>query len=185
MKVEPKRIDNKYDLMHYNTPSFASTVVTWDTSKLTPITYKRVLNALQTGSIKFHGGDAATMYEAIRKQFEIPMFRLDEPTKRKDGNYGGGYIHWDYVTDELYNALELVYQTERVARRLEGSWMPWYLEADHLDRGRNYIYVEHEQDFSEVRSAMDKLMHSEEVANKRKEAISFLQDGGKLTFTWR
>jgi len=185
LKIEPKRITNKYDLMHYNTPSFASTVVTWDASKLTPITYKRVLNALKTGGIKYRNGDAASMYEALRKQFEIPMFQLDEPKKNNRGGVSGGYIHWDFITDKLYNALELVYQTERVARRLEGSYMPWYMESDHLPKDRNYLYVEHEQDFSEVRQAMDELINSEEVANKRKNAISFLQDGGKLQFTWR
>ena len=182
---QSKPITNKYDLMHNNTPSFASTVVTWDTAKMSKITFNRVVKWLETGTAKFSRGEAATMYEALRKQFEIPMFQLDEPKKRSDGNYSGGYIHWDFLSDELYNALELVYQTERVARRLEGGYMPWYLEANHLDRTRNYIYVEHEQDFSEVRLAMDKLMNSEEVANKRKDAISFLQDGGKLTFTWR
>lgn len=180
-----KRITNKYDLMHYNTPSFASTVVTWDTSRLTPITYKRVLNALKSGGIKYRTGDAASMYDAIRQQFEIPQFRLDEPKKLKSGHTQGGYIHWDFLTDELYNSLELVYQTERVSRRLAGDWMPWYLEPDHLDRNRNYLYIEHEQDFSEVRACMDKVMNSEEVASKRKNAISFLQDGGKLEFTWR
>jgi hypothetical protein len=180
-----KQITNKYDLMHYNTPSFASTVVTWDTSKLTPITYKRVLNALKTGSIKYRTGDAASMYDAIRQQFEIPQFRLDEPKKGKSGHVHGGYIRWDFLTEELYNALEIVYQTERVSRRLAGDWMPWYLEADHLDKNRNYLYVEHEQNFNEVRIEMDKVMNSEEVANKRKEAITFLQDGGKLEFTWR
>jgi hypothetical protein len=178
------RITNKYDLMHYNTPSFASTVVTWDCSKLTPITYKRVLNALKTGSIKYRSGDAASMYEAVRKQFEIPQFRLDEPKKSKNGQAYGGYIHWDFLTDKLYDALELVYQTERVSRRLAGDWMPWYLEADHLDKTRNYLYVEHEQNFNEVRVEMDKVMNSEEVAKKRRDAINFLQDGGKLEFTW-
>lgn len=182
-----KQITNKYDLMHYNTPSFASTVVTWDTSKLTPITYKRVLNALQTGGMKYRTGDANAMYQAIREQFKIPHFQLTEPTLRKDGKYGGGYIHWEFATDELYKALEPIYQAERVAYRLGeyGNWMPWYLQPDTLGRDRKYLYIDNPHDLTEVRKAIDKLANSEEVANKRKEAITFLQDGGKLQFTWR
>lgn len=185
MKLEPKRITNKYDLMHYNTPSFASTVVTWDTTKLTPLTFKRVLSALQTGGIKYRNGDAAAMYHALRTQFEIPQFSLDEPKKRRDGSVGSGYIHWEFANTELYNALEEVYQTERVVKRLEGDYIPWYLEGDHLPKERTYLYVESEQDFSKVRKAMDNIMNGEEVAKKRKDAIEFLQSGGKLEFTWR
>lgn len=180
-----KRITNKYDLMHYNTPSFASTVVTWDTSKLSDLTFKRVLQAVKQGYIKYRNGDAASMYEALRKQFEIPCFRLDEPKKRKDGSVGGGYIHWEFPTDELVKALETIYKTERAIRRLEGDYIPWYLEAEELDKSRNYLYVENEHDFSELRMAMDNIMNSKEVAKKRRDAIDFLQDGGKLEFTWR
>lgn len=181
-----KPITNKYDLMHYNTPSFASTVVTWDTSKLSALTFKRVLNALQVGGIKYRTGDAAAMYEAIRKQFEIPVFKLDEPKLQKNGNkYYGGYIHWEYATEDLIKALEPVYQTERTIRRLEGDYIPWYMEEEHLPKHRNYLYIEHPHDFSEVRRVMDSIMNSEEIANRRRQAINFLQDGGKLQFTWR
>lgn len=182
---QSKRITNKYDLMHYNTPSFASTVVTWDTSKLTPITYKRVLNALQTGSIKYRCGDAASMYEAIRKQFEIPEFLLDEPKPNKRGEMGGGYIHWEFATEELIQALKPIYSVERVTRRLEGKYIPWYMEEETLPESRNYLYLDYAHDFTELRKAMDTITSSEEVAKKRRDAIEFLQDGGKLQFTWR
>lgn len=180
-----KRITNKYDLMHLNTPSFATTTVTWDTSKLSELTFKRVLQAVKQGYIKYRNGDAASMYEALRKQFEIPCFRLDEPTKRKDGTVGGGYIHWEFATDELIKELEVIYKTERAIRRLEGDYIPWYLEAEELDKNRNYLYVENEHDFSELRKVMDSIMNGDVIAQKRRDAISFLQDGGKLEFTWR
>jgi hypothetical protein len=178
-------ITNKYDLMHYNTPSFASTVVTWDTSKLSERTFNRVLQAVKQGHIKYRSGDAASMYEAIRKQFEIPQFRLDEPTKDRHGELHGGYIHWEYSNDELFQALGKVYVVERVSRRLEGKYIPWYLEEENLPKEQEYLYVESEHDFSEVRQAMDSIMNSKEVAQKRRDAIDFLQDGGKLEFTWR
>ena len=171
--------------MHYNTPSFASTVVTWDTSKLTELTFKRVLQAVKQGHIKYRSGDAASMYEALRKQFEIPIFRLDEPTKRKDGSVGGGYIHWEFATDELIKALKPIYSVERVTRRLEGKYIPWYMEEETLPESRNYLYLDYAHDFTELRKAMDTITSSEEVAKKRKDAIEFLQDGGKLQFTWR
>lgn len=180
-----KRITNKYDLMHLNTPSFAKTTVVWDTSKLSELTFKRVVQAVKQGYIKYRTGDACAMYNAVREQFEIPVFRLDEPKKRKNGEMGGGYIHWEYPTEELYKALEPIYQAERVAYRLENSWMPWYLEADHLPKDRKYLYVDNPHDFTEVRKEMDRIMNSEEVAQKRRDAINFLQDGGKLEFTWR
>lgn len=184
--MNPKKpITNKYDLMHLNTPSFATTTVTWDTSKLSELTFKRVLQAVKQGYIKYRNGDAASMYEALRKQFEIPCFRLDEPTKRKDGSVGGGYIHWEFATDELTKALETIYKVERVARRLESKYIPWYMEDENLPKDRNYLYIENEHDFSGVRQAMDNIMNGEEVAKKRRDAIDFLQDGGKLEFTWR
>lgn len=183
--AKSKRITNKYDLMHRNTPSFASTVVTWDTSKLTEITFNRVIQAIKDGFIKYRTGDACAMYHAVREQFEIPQFKLDEPKRRKDGQMGGGYIHWEYPTDKLYEALEPIYQAERVAYRLENNYIPWYLEADHLPKDRKYLYVDNTYDFSEVRKEMDRIMNSEEVAQKRKDAIEFVQSGGKFQFTWR
>jgi len=184
--LNPKKpITNKYDLMHYNTPSFASTVVTWDTTKLTELTFKRVLQAVKQGHIKYRSGDAWAMYDAMRRQFEIPLFKLDPPTKRKDGSMGGGYIHWEFPTDELIKALEPIYKTERAIRRLEGDYIPWYLEAEELDTSRSYLYIDNEHDFSGVQKAIDDIMNSKEVAKKRRDAIDFLQDGGKLEFTWR
>lgn len=180
-----KFITNKYDLMHLNTPSFARTVVTWDTSKLTDLTLSRVMKALKQGYIKYRTGDAWAMYDAIRRQFEIPQFKLDEPKKRKDGSMGGGYIHWEFPTNELIKALEPIYQAERAIRRLEGKYIPWYMEEEQLPKNRNYLYVDNEHDFSAVKKAIDDIINSDEVANKRRQAIDFLQDGGKLEFTWR
>lgn len=183
------RITNKYDLMHLNTPSFATTTVTWDTSKLSELTFKRVVQALKAGFIKYRTGDAVAMYEAIRKQFEIPVFKLDEPKPTKKGDsWHGGYIHWEFATDKLMSALQPVYHAERVIRRLDSQnsgWMPWYLQDETLQPHRKYFYFENPHDLSEVKLAIDEIVNSPEVANKRRDAINFLQDGGKLEFTWR
>ena len=67
--LEPKAIRNKYDLMHYNTPSYASTVVTWDTGKMGAITKKRVIEWLKTGKARYSRGEAESMYHQLRKRF--------------------------------------------------------------------------------------------------------------------
>ena len=91
----PKSITYKYDLMHLNTPSFASSVVTWDTDKLTPITKKRVISALKEGYIKFAGGDAASMYGEIHRIMTSP-----EIQKKRDEamNFvlAGGKLEFTY-----------------------------------------------------------------------------------------
>lgn len=181
--LEPQRISYKYDLMHRNTPSFASTVVTWDTGKLTPITKKRVITALRTGVSKFRGGDAASMHYEVRKRFEIPEFTLTKPTQRKDYKQSG-YIKWEFATDRLMLAIDPIYKAEQVLRRMEGKYMPWYLQKEKLSN-QDYIYYEENHDMTEVEAAMQEIMHSPEIKDKREQAIHFVETGGKLTFTWR
>jgi len=181
----PKSITYKYDLMHLNTPSFASSVVTWDTSKLTPITKKRVINALKDGYIKFCGGDAASMYTEIRKRFEIPDFTLSEPSKTKDGYVRGGYIRWEFPSEEMTALMQPIYHAERVAKRLEGNWMPWYLQPDELALDRTYLYFDMQHDLSEIKAYIDRTMSDPEIVTRREEAIRFVETGGQLQFTYK
>ena len=178
--IKPKRISYKYDLMHLNTPSYASCEVTWDTSKLTKITYNRVLNALRTGVIQFSSGDAANMYHQLRKRFEIPEFILRKP--QQDGR--NGYIHWEFATDKLMMALEPIYKAEQVARHMEGNYMPWYLQKEKLE-DQDYFYFENGHDLTEVQAAINEIVFSPDIRDKREQAIHFVETGGKLTFTWR
>ncbi len=182
--LKPKRISYKYDLMHLNTPSFASATITWDTSKLTPITKNRVLNALKTGYIKFTRGDAADMYQEIRKRFEIPEFIVRKPVKKKD-HVQSGYLHWEFKTEKLSEIIHRVYQTERVARRLEGKYLPWYMEHEEMPKDQNYMYLDMEHDLSELEVEVNRVMNSDEIKDKREQALIFVEQGGKLTFTWR
>lgn len=182
--LEPKRINYKYDLMHLNTPAFASCEITWDTGKLTKITKNRVLNALKTGYIKFSRGDAANMYREVRQRFKIPEFIVTKPTKKKD-YVQSGYLHWEFKTEKLNELINLVYQTERVARRLEGKYLPWYMEHDKLSDSQNYMYLEQEHDLSEIEAEIARITSADEIRDKREQAIRFVEQGGKLTFTWR
>ena len=77
--IQPKIITDKYDIMRKNTPAYASCEITWDTGKMTKITKNRVVKALQSGTINFSYGDAASMYHEVRKRFEIPEFILNKP----------------------------------------------------------------------------------------------------------
>lgn len=181
----PKSITYKYDLMHLNTPSFASSVVTWDTSKLTPITKKRVINALKEGYIKFHGGDAATMYGEIRKRFEIPEYTLVKPSGQDSKHKKSGFIQWEQSTPKLMALLDPMYQAERVAKRLEGGWMPWYLTDEKLTDTRKYFHYEIDHDMTEVEAEIHKIMTSTGVQKKRDEALSFVLAGGKIEFTYK
>lgn len=181
--IKPKRISYKYDLMHLNTPSYASCEVTWDTSKLTKITFNRVINALRTGVMEFSGGDAANLYQELRKRFDIPEFILRKP-QRKEKYSRSGYVHWEYATDKLLMALEPVYKAEQVVQRMSRSgYIPWYLQNDLKDH--QYFYYEEDHDMTEVEAAIHEITHSPEVKDKREQAIHFVETGGKLTFTWR
>jgi hypothetical protein len=185
----PKPIDNKYDLMHNNTPSYASTVVTWDTTKMSKITFNRVVKWLETGASKFSRGEAAAMYDEIRKRFEIPEYVVRNYTGQHGG--GSGYLFWEHATPQLMQALEVVYQTERVVDRMENSskmhyYQPWYLKPDNLtDTSGGYLYLNSAHDLSEVERCVAEIVNSEEIKAKREAAISFVKSGGKLEFTWR
>lgn len=181
--LEPKRINYKYDLMHLNTPSFASCEITWDTSKLTPIIKNRVLSALKTGYMRFSGGDSARMYHEVRKRFEIPEFVVRKPKQHKDYK-STGYLHWEFTTERLSEILNQIYQTERVARRLDGNYLPWYMQNDKLSKEQNYMYLEMDHDLSEMEAEIVKITSSDEIKDKREQAIRFIEQGGKLTFTW-
>lgn len=186
---KPKPIDNKYDLMHNNTPSFASTVVTWDCSKMGKITFNRVVRWLEAGVAQFSNGEAASMYEEVRKRFEIPEYIVRNHTG--DPKSRSGYIFWEHATPQLMQALNRVYKAERVMVRLEQanhphSWMPWYLRDEELtNTHRGYLYLENIHDLTDVQKYVAEIVNSEEIKAKREQAVDFVKSGGKLQFSWR
>lgn len=184
--LKPKQIGYKYDLMHLNTPSYASAVVTWDTSKMSKITFNRVIKALKTGVMRFRSGEASAMYYELRKRFEIPEFVLKKPTEKK-GYTRDGYAQWEFATDKLMLALDRVYKAERAIQRMENQHgLPWYLCEESLDTKKsNYFYFENDHDMTEVEAAMQEIVNSPDIRDKREKAIHFVETGGKLTFTWR
>jgi len=189
-KLKPIPIRNKYDLMHHNTPSFASTVVTWDTAKMGSITKKRVIEWLKTGKARYSRGDAASMYHQLRLRFGLPNYTVRPCTEIKHGGWNpNGYIRWENASDKLMQAINTVYQAERVMRRLAGANvkpMPWYLQKDMQDNKEvGYFYIEQPHDLTEVNKEIERIMASPEISAKRDEAVKFVEEGGKFTFTWR
>lgn len=187
---KPKVITNKYDLMHRNTPAFASTVVTWDTSKLTQITFNRVVKWLETGVSKYNSGDAASMYNELRKHFKLPEYVVRNFSGNPQSRNGQGYLYWEHATPQLMQALDKVYQAERVIHRMENSnkqhyYTPWYLSSDKLNDKHGYIYLDNVHDLSDVEKYVAEITNSEELKAKRAQAVEFVRSGGQLQFTWR
>lgn len=186
---EPKPMLNKYDLMHNNTPSYASTVVTWDCSKMGKTTFNRVVKWLETGVSKFSRGEAAAMYEEVRKRFEIPEYVIRNGSSDPKGR--GGYLFWEHATPQLMHALNQVYKTERAIVRMDqagkpNAWMPWYLRDEELTQtDRGYLYIDNVHDLSEIEKLVAEIVNSEVVKERRAQAVDFVKSGGKLEFTWR
>jgi hypothetical protein len=176
-----RQFTDKYALMRLNTPSYSSSVVTWDCSKLTPTTYNRVIKWLGDGNPTFHRGDAASMYNELRQRFKLPDFTVNEIDKK---DRKGGYIKWSSTTPHLYCLLNNIYQAERVTHRLKGGYIPWYLRDDTIDEESGFFYMDNPHDLTEIKQAIHEISHSEQMKQRREEAIAFVKNGGKLTFTY-
>jgi hypothetical protein len=96
----------------------------------------------------------------------------------------GGYIRWSSTTPHLYCLLNNIYQVERVTYRLKGGYLPWYLRDDTIDEESGYFYMDIPHDLTEIKQAIHEITHSEEMKQRREEAVAFVQNGGTLTFTY-
>ena len=187
--ITNKELTYKYDLMHLNTPKFASSVITWDCAKMGQITRNRVIQALATGACRYSSGEASSMYGALRQRFELPEYVVKQ-TQRKDNTWTGR-LYWDLADEGLMNALNTVYQAERVMVKIDqankgsSTWMPWYLSKDTLAPEQGSFYMENHHDLSEVYANVNRIVNSPELLAKRQEAISFVNSGGTFTFTYR
>ncbi|CAB4135576.1 hypothetical protein UFOVP285_65 [uncultured Caudovirales phage] len=181
MKSRP--IKYKYDLMHNNTPSYASSVITWDCSKMGKITFNRVVKWLDTGTAKYNYGEAAGMYNEVRKRFDLPSFVVRNG-QGNPNNRGTGVISWERATPQLLEAIDRVRQTELVIHRMENSsYTPWYLQQE-LDGDEGRLYLENVHDLTEVEKCVAEIIESDKTKEKRKQAVEFVKSGGKLEFTW-
>ena len=182
--TEPKRISSKYDLMHNNTPSYSSSVITWDCSKMGKITFNRVVKWLETGMAKYNYGEAASMYNEVRKRFDLPSFVVRNGQGNPDTG-SSGCIEWEMATPQLLEAIEKVRQTELVIHRMESSngHTPWYLREElNEDKGR--LYLENAHDLTDVEKYVAEIINSDNTKEKRKQAVEFVKSGGKVQFTW-
>ena len=174
-----RHLTDKYALMHLNTPSYSSSVITWDCSKLTPITYNRVIKWLESGVARFSTGDAASMYNEVRSRFGLPNFEISRNKENVTR-----YIRWSSTTPHLYCLLNNIYQAERVTYRLANGYVPWYLRSDTIDEKEGYFYMDNPHDMTEIEQAIHEITHSEQMKQRREDAVAFVKNGGKLTFTY-
>jgi hypothetical protein len=149
------------------------------------ITFNRVIKWLETGTAKYRYGEAASMYNEIRKRFDLPSFVVrNGRTNTKSGN--SGTIQWEKATPQLLEAIDKVRQTELVIHRMESSngYTPWYLQ-EQLNGDQGRLYIENVHDLSEVEKHVAEIINSDETKEKRKQAVEFVKSGGKVQFTWR
>jgi len=185
--TEPKRISSKYDIMHNNTPSYSSSVITWDCSKMGKITFNRVVKWLETGTAKYHYGEAASMYNEIRNRFDLPSFVVRNGQSGSDTHRSSGVIAWEMATPQLLEAINKVRQTELVIYRMEhagaNNYTPWYLQEE-LDGDSGRLYLENVHDLADVEKYVAEIINSDKTKEKRKQAVEFVKSGGKVQFTW-
>lgn len=186
--MTPRKITNKYDLLHRNTPKYARTTIEWDCGLLTPITKNRVLKWLKDPTIeRTSRGDAADMFYALRRQFKIP--RVAVPV-RKTSKYSGNPIwseslSWDKnVSAEVMEQIQLIYTSERVQQRLSGEQVSWMFDKDTPQAEYFWLASRSEHDLEPLLKAIHNMMESEEYAKKVNDAVEFVNNGGKLYFTY-
>lgn len=189
-KLKPTPMKYKYDLMHNNTPSYASSVVTWDCAKMGKITFNRVVRWLETGIAKYSYGEAANMYREIRDRFGLPDFVVRGCTGNPSNRGSQGMISWKKATPQLMEAITKVWETERVIHRMENGdkehyYTPWYLNYSKLEADSGQIWLDNVHDLTEIERCVAEIVSSEEIKAKREQAVEFVKSGGKLEFTWR
>ena len=180
--VKPKRIGWKYDLMHLNTPSFASAVITWDLSKASKIVKNRVIKWFRQGYTECWGGESKAIWLELRQQLNIPFFYFKED-KHRDGSVAYR-LEWEHITDEIYAQLNTIYKTERAIVRLKGE-RAWNMDEDELSKDQTYLYLSNEHDMTELKKAIQNMQQSDWYRDKVEQGIHFVESGDKLTFTWR
>jgi hypothetical protein len=71
-----------------------------------------------------------------------------------------------------------------VAYRLKENYLPWYLREDTISEESGFFYINNDHDVTEIALAIHEITHSEQMKQRREEAIAFVKNGGKLTFTY-
>lgn len=185
--MTPKKIVNKYDLMHLNTPAYARTTVEWDCSRLSPITKNRVLRWLADPTAKRSvRGDAADMYRAVRRHFGIPIMSVPEKYTNARGHSGWTDLRWENPTPEVWAEIVQLYKSELVQRRLAGNANSWMFNSEEPDPNRSYFWIDSssEHDTTALKEAVKRMFEGEEYARKVKEAVEFVSNGGRFYFTY-
>jgi hypothetical protein len=178
---ESQKISYKYDLMHRNTPKFARTTIQWDTKLMSPITRKRVINALKHPDIKIGHGDAGQMYRALLEKFEIPNCKV-YVEKYRDGDIST-HLWLEHCNEAIRAEANKMLQTQIVMQRLEGHGQYWG-PKEVTENTKHLNFYKHPHDLEQITKLMHEFMDSPEPKRRVNNALQFLEDGGVLTFTY-
>jgi len=191
-EVPATKINYKYDLMHLNTPSYASTLVEWDTGKMGKITRNRVIKWLKSGIQTYFSGEAAGIYEKLIAQIDIPRVRIDACLlDKKWKDYNIATVSVLRPPDYLVEALEEAYVASRVVGKMNGL-TPRYFSYETVRHVISYwgshqfahINLVPGVPMDNVLAAVDRMTKSEEYKDKIREAIEFIEQGKKLYFKY-
>jgi hypothetical protein len=177
---ETQKISYKYDLMHRNTPRFARTTIQWDTALMTPITRKRVINALTNPDVKIGHGDAGQMYQALRDKFELPHCKAFVE-KYRDGDICT-HIYLEHANEAIREEANNLLQAHMVMERLDGG--RYWGDTEVNTNTRHLRFYRHPCDLTRLIELMHEFMDSPEPKKRARDAIMFIEDGGVLTFTY-
>ena len=192
-EVSATKIRNKYDLMRLNTPSYASTLIEWDTGKMGKISRNRVLRWLKSGVQTQNGGGAVAVYSQLIKNLDVPRIIIDphllDVRKAKDAEIGTVAIL--NPPDNLIEALEEAYTASKILCRLKGT-KPYHFQYESVRKALEYwgshrfahINLVPGVPMDNVLAAVDRMTKSEEYKDKIREAIEFIEQGKKLYFKY-
>ena len=166
MNNNARRIEYKYDLMHHATPEFATATIEWDLSRMGAITRNRVVKWLK-GEPPRMGGKARQVYEEVRRRFGIGEVVVDKER-----------ISYQSIPDYVLKELTALKEVQDVINRLEGRYTyPYPLTAQG-----GHFWIDAHLDTSKVQAAVDRM--NAELADKRNEAVQFVEQGNKLSFVY-
>lgn len=189
LTAKPVQVRNYWDFYAKSKPRYVTSVkATWDLKCIGDVSKKRIIKWLDQGHARFSGGEAATVYNHLIDHFEIPRIVLPkEEARQKAEWYIVDTIEFHNVSDEVFEKLQEIYASERVALRLNGdthseSLYGWYFKDAELSKTKRQLMLVHTTDFSELKQAIAKMMSNPEYAERIEKAKEAVVEGAQVTF---
>lgn len=174
-----KRFHNKYDLMHLNSVSIASTVIEWDMGKLKAVTRNRLIRWLKEGMKEIMGGQASSIYHHLIDSIELPRV-----SSYKYDTYVTYHLFHapDYLLDAVNEAVKVSVVTGRIEGQSEyilDQYRPVYHGKPHCS-----TYLHAGIPLDGVTAAIKRMSESDEYKAKVQRALDMVLNGEKLYFRY-